>query len=490
VDFLLEEYMNIQFKTLEKVPVDMFKPVIVQKINMRPVQDRVNAIRKAGFNTFLLNTNDIFMDMLTDSGTNAMSNMQLSAMMQADEAYAGSQSFVRLEASVREFFGMDFFLPVHQGRAAEHIIAETFVRKGQIVPMNFHFTTTRAHIERVGGRVEELIVDDAYKIDSTNPFKGNMDIKKLEKCIKHHGVKNIAFIRMEVATNLTGGQPVSVENLHEVRKVADKHGLLLIIDACLIAENAWLVKQREREMMNKDISSIIHEMCSVADIVYFSARKLGAVRGGGIVTKRKDLFEKMKDLVPLFEGFFTYGGMSTREIEALAVGLKEFTDESVICHMPESIAFAVSKLKENGIPVVTPAGALGLHIDAKAFLPNVPQREYTAGALVAALFIVSGIRTMERGTISTDRDPDTGKERMAELELVRAAFPRRVFSLSQIEFLIDRIIWLHKNRDLVGGLRFVEEPKVLRFFSGRLQPIGGWDEKLMKAFMKDFKNNL
>jgi tyrosine phenol-lyase len=490
VDFLLEEYMNIEFKTLEKVPVDMFKPVIVQKIHMRPVTERLEAIRKAGFNTFLLNTNDIFMDMLTDSGTNAMSNMQLSAMMQADEAYAGSQSFVRLEASVHEFFGMEFFLPVHQGRAAEHIIAETFVGKGQIVPMNFHFTTTRAHIERVGGRVEELIIDEAYKISSTHPFKGNMDIKKLEASIKKHGADNIAFIRMEVATNLTGGQPVSVKNLHDVRKVADRHGLMLIVDACLIAENAWLVKQREPGMADKTIATIIREICDVADIVYFSARKLGAVRGGGIVTKRKDLFEKMKDLVPLFEGFFTYGGMSTREIEALAVGLKEFTDESVICHMPESIAFAVRKLKEHGIPVVTPAGVLGLHIDAKAFLPNVPQRNYTAGALAAALFIVSGIRTMERGTISTDRDPDTGEERLSDLELIRAAFPRRVFSLSQIEFLVDRIIWLHKNRKLIGGLTFVDEPKVLRFFSGKLKPIGGWDEKLVKAFKKDFANAL
>jgi tryptophanase len=481
--------MDIQFKTLEKVPVDMFKPVIVQKLNLQPVENRLKAIRKAGFNTFLLNTSDIFMDMLTDSGTNAMSNMQLSAMMQADEAYAGSQSFVRLEKSVRDFFGMDFFLPVHQGRAAEHIIAETFVKKGQIVPMNFHFTTTRAHIERVGGRVEELIVDDAYVIGSDNPFKGNMDIAKLEASIRQHGAENIAFIRMEVATNLTGGQPVSVENLRQVRKVADRHGLMLVLDTCLIAENAWLVKQREKEMTDKSISSIIHEICSVADIVYFSARKLGAVRGGGIVTRRKDLFDKMKDLIPLFEGFFTYGGMSTREIEALAVGLREFTDESVICHMPESIAFAAAKLKENGVPVVTPAGALGLHIDAKAFLPTIPQEKYTAGALCAALFIVSGIRTMERGTISTDRDPDTGRERLADLELVRAAFPRRVFSLSQIEFLVDRIIWLHRNRKLIGGLRFTDEPKILRFFSGKLKPVGGWDEKLSQAFKNDFSNS-
>jgi tyrosine phenol-lyase len=472
------------------VPVDLFKPVIVQKLDLEPVGKRLAAIRTAGFNTFLLPTDHVFMDMLTDSGTNAMSNAQLSATMMADEAYAGSRSFSRLESAVRMFFGMDLFLPVHQGRAAEHIIAETFVRRGQIVPMNFHFTTTRSHIERVGGRVEELIVDDALKPVSSVPFKGNMDIAKLEAAIATHGAGNIAFVRMEVATNLTGGQPVSVENLRAVRKVCDRHGLLLIIDACLVAENAWFVKQREPGWHDKSLHAIIGDIVGVADIVYFSGRKLGAARGGGIVTRRRDLFDRMKDLVPLFEGFFTYGGMSTREIEALAVGLGEFTDESVVRHMPENIAWAAAQLTAAGVPIVTPPGALGLHIDAGAFLPHVPHHGYPAAALAAALFIVSGIRSMERGTVSTDRDPDTGKERFSDLELVRMAFPRRVFTLSQTEFLVDRVVWLHRNRTLIGKLKFTEEPKILRFFSGRLTPIGIWDAELAGAFARDFGMSL
>lgn len=483
--------MNIRFNKLKPVPMEIHKPVIVQKLNLKPVEERLKAIRKAGFNTFLLDTSNIFLDMLTDSGVNAMSNRQLSAMMMADDAYAGSQSFFRLEKAVQKFFNMKFFLPVHQGRAAEHIISRTFVKPGDTVPMNFHFTTTKAHIELAGGSVEELIVDEVFKINSSDPFKGNIDIKKLEACIKKVGVKNIPFIRMEVTTNLTGGQPVSLENLRAVRKVADKHKLLLVIDACLIAENAFFIKQREKEFSGSSIEEIIHEMSKLADIVYFSARKLGAARGGGIVTNNKNLFNKMKELIPLFEGFFTYGGMSIREIEALAVGLDEFTDETVISQMPMFIEHAVNELSAFKVPVVTPPGALGVHIDAKKFLEHVPQEQYPAGALAAALFLVSGARGMERGTISTDRDPKTGKEVLSRLELVRLAVPRRVFSLSQMTFLVDRIVWLFENRRLIGGLKFVDEPKVLRFFGGRLCPVNGdWAQKLADKFKKDFQGSL
>lgn len=482
--------MEIKFINGEKTPLELHKPVIVQKLNLRPIDERLAAIRKAGFNTFLLDTSNIFLDMLTDSGTNAMSNNQLAAMMQADEAYAGSQSFAKLEKSVQKFFNKKFFLPVHQGRAAEHIISQVFVKKGDIVPMNFHFTTTRAHIELAGGCVEELIVDEVFDVQSKVKFKGNMDIEKLEKFIKKTGKAKIPFIRMEVTTNLTGGQPVSLANLRAVKKVADKHGLMLIVDACLIAENAWMIKQREPEFADNSIQEIVHRISGLADIVYFSARKLGAVRGGGIITNRKDLFDKMKDLVPLFEGFFTYGGMSTKEIEALAVGLEEFTDETVVRQMPEFIEFTVNQLDQVGIPVITPPGALGVHIDAKSFLPHVPQNEYIAGALAAALFLISGIRGMERGTISTDRDKETGKEIFAELELVRLAVPRRVFTLSQMKFLIDRVEWLFANKNLVHGLKFIDEPPVLRFFAGRLDAVDNWPEKLVSKFKKDFGDSL
>lgn len=482
--------MNITFKNLKQVPVEIHKPVFVQKLNLKPIDDRLKAIKKAGFNSFCLDTSNIFLDMLTDSGVNAMSTNQLSAMMVADDAYAGSQSFIKLQKSVKDFFGTKLLLPVHQGRAAEHIISRAFVKPGDIVPMNFHFTTTRAQIELAGGRVEELVIDEAFKIKSQHPFKGNMDIKKLEDCIARVGVQKIPFIRMEVTTNLTGGQPVSLENLRAVKKVADKHHLPLVIDACLIAENAYFIKQREPEFKDSSISEIIHQISKLADIIYFSGRKLSASRGGGITLNRLDLFNQMKEFIPLFEGFFTYGGISVREIESMAVGLKEFTDETVISQMPQFIDHCVKELDSFGIPVVTPGGALGFHLDAKAFLPHIPQHQYPAGALVAALFIISGVRGMERGTISMDRDPDTGQEIISQLELVRLAVPRRVFTLSQLTFLNDRLIWLFKNRDLIGGLKFVDEPKVLRFFDGKLKAIGDWPEKLVEKFKQDFGDSL
>ncbi len=481
---------TIKFFKQSPVPLEFHRPVMVQALQLPPVKERLEAILAAGCNTFLLNTSNIFLDMLTDSGTNAMSKEQFAAMMLADEAYAGSQSFTRLLAAVREFFGKEHFLPVHQGRAAEHILAEAFVKKGDVVPMNFHFTTTRAHIERMGATVRELIIDEVFKTDSDEPFKGNIDIAKLQATIKEIGVEKIPFIRMEVTTNLTGGQPVSLQNLKAVRKVANEHGLMLVIDACLIAENAWFIKQREPEFASFSLAEIIHEMSKLADIIYFSARKLGAARGGGIVTNDEKLVARMKDLIPLFEGFFTYGGMSTREIEALAVGLKEFTDEKVIGHMPKSVAHVVDTLKASGVPVVTPAGALGVHLDAKKFLPQIKGEQYPAGALAVAIFIAAGVRGMERGTISNDRDPVTHQEVLADMELVRLALPRRLFSLSHLQFLIDRLQWLFANRELIGGLKFTNEPSVLRFFDGRLAPIGNWPKKLQAKFQKDFGESL
>ncbi len=481
---------TITFLHQPSVPVEFHKGVVVQALELLPVEQRLAAAMAAGCNTFLLKTKDIFLDMLTDSGTNALSNEQLGAMMLADEAYAGSQSFDRLEASVREFFGKEFFLPVHQGRAAEHILAEVFVKPGDVVPMNFHFTTTRAHIERKGATIRELIVDEVFQVSSKDPFKGNMDLKKLEATIKEVGVEKIPFVRMEVTTNLTGGQPVSLANLETVHKITKRHGLMLVIDACLIAENAWFIKQRESAHQDKTLQQIIHRISQLADIIYFSARKLGAARGGGIVTSNKQLWAKMKDMVPLFEGFFTYGGMSTREIEALAVGLREFTDERVIQHMPRSIEHVVNQLTQIGVPVITPAGALGVHLDARAFLPQVPGAQYPAGALAIALFMVAGVRGMERGTISTDRDPITHQEVLADLELVRLAIPRRMFSLAHLQFLLDRVQWLFEHRDLIGGLRFVDEPPVLRFFDGRLEPIGDWPAKLLRQFKADFGESL
>jgi tyrosine phenol-lyase len=480
---------TVKFFNGKEIPLEMHKVRIVQALKLVPVERRLEAIREAGFNTFLLGTKDIFLDMLTDSGTNAMSDEQLSKMFVADDAYAGSQSFVKFQKSVESVFGKNLILPVHQGRAAENVISKTFVRKGSIVPMNYHFTTTLAHIQLNGGTVVELYTPEAMKIKSANPFKGNIDIERLEKLILKNGIENVPFIRMEASTNLIGGQPFSMENLRNVRKIADKYKIMIVLDASLIGENAFFINKREAGYSEISIGSILKEMCSLSDIVYFSGRKVSSSRGGAICTNNKELYNRMKDLVPLYEGFLTYGGISIREIEAMTVGLYETQDEDVVGQSPSFINYAVMELDKLGIPVIMPGGALGCHVEAQQFIPHVPQSEYPAGALVTAFYLVSGIRGMERGTLSSIRD-EQGNDIYADLELMRLAFPRRVFTLSQVEYLIDRLNWLYHNRELIGGLRFVEEPPVLRFFTGRLEATTPWPEKLLAKFKADFGESL
>jgi tyrosine phenol-lyase len=480
---------SIKFYSGEKIPVELHKVRVVQKLHLKPIEERLVAIDDGGYNTFLLNTNDIFLDMLTDSGTNAMSDNQVSSMLQADDAYSGSQSYYRMEKALRDVFGKHYILPAHQGRAAENIISKVFVKPGDVIPTNYHFTTTMAHIELNGGKVLEIYTDEAIKIKSDHPFKGNIDIVKLKNVIAEYGADKVPFIRMEASTNLIGGQPFSIANMREVRSIAKKHDIMIVLDASLIGENAWFVKQREEEYKNTHIKDILLEMCRMADLIYFSSRKVTSTRGGGICTDDKEIYMKLRDLIPLYEGFLTYGGMSVREIEAMAVGLYETTDDTVISQSPSFIKYTVEQLVKAGIPVVTPAGALGAHIDAMGFLPHIPQEEYPAGALASALYIISGCRGMERGTISSVRD-ENGKDILADMELLRLAFPRRVFTLSQTMFLLDRVKWLFDNRDLVGGLKFVEEPPVLRFFMGRLAPVSDWPKKLAAKFRADFGESL
>jgi len=410
-------------------------------------------------------------------------------MFVADDAYAGSQSFSKFQKSVSDVFGKKLILPVHQGRAAENIISQVFVKQGSVIPMNYHFTTTLAHIQLNGGKVVELFTQEAMKIKSTHPFKGNIDIARLEELIVKTGPENIPFVRMEASTNLIGGQPFSMENFRDVRKIADKYKIIIVLDASLIGENAFFIRKREEGYEDKSISFILNEMCNLSDIVYFSGRKVSSSRGGAICTNSQELFNKMKDLVPLYEGFLTYGGISIREIEAMTVGLYETLEENVVGQSPSFISYAAMELDKLGIPVILPGGALGCHVDAKQFLSHVPQSEYPAGALVAAFYIISGVRGMERGTLSSIRD-EQGNDILADLELMRLAFPRRVFTLSQVEYLIDRLNWLYNNRDLVGGLRFVEEPPVLRFFTGRLAATSNWPEKLLAKFRNDFGDSL
>jgi tryptophanase len=320
-------------------------------------------------------------------------------------------------------------------------------------------------------------------------LKGNIDIDKLNAVFDKYGKEKVAFVRMEASTNLIGGQPFSMQNMRDVRAVCDKHDTMMVLDASLIGENAYFIKQREEEFKDAEIKDILLEMCGYADLVYFSSRKVSSTRGGGILTDKKEYYLKMRDLLVLYEGFLTYGGMSVREIEAMAVGLRETCDDTVISQSPSFIKYAVDNLDAAGVPVITPAGALGCHIDAMGFLSHVPQEQYPAGALASALYIISGIRGMERGTISSVRD-ENGKDVLADVELLRLAFPRRVFTLSQTMYVVDRVKWLYDNRELVGGLQWVEEPPLLRFFMGRLEPIGDWTEKLVAKFRADFGDSL
>jgi tryptophanase len=485
----MEESPVIRFFGGEDFPVELHKVRVVQKLHLIPIEERLRIAEEAGFNTFLLSTRHVFLDMLTDSGTNAMSDRQVASMLMADDAYAGSQSFERMQEAVQEVFGMKYILPVHQGRAAEHIVFQAYVKPNDVLPMNYHFTTTKAHIEIPGGTILEIFTDEALKTKSTCPFKGNIDIQKLKDVIAKHGAAHVPLVRMEASTNLIGGQPFSMANLREVRAVCDQSGIPLVIDASLIGENAYFIKQREPEFKTTSIKDILLEMCGLSDLIYFSSRKVSSTRGGGIATNNVEIYDKLKDMVILYEGFLTYGGMSVREIEAMAVGLRETQDETCVSQSPSFIKYLVETLDAKGIPVITPPGALGCHVDAMQFLPHVPQTEYPAGALAAAFFIASGVRGMERGTISSVRNPD-GTDLLADLELLRLAMPRRVFTLSQVKYVADRLIWLWENRDIIGGLRFNYEPKVLRFFMGRLEATTPWPQKLVEKFRQDFGDSL
>ena len=476
---------EIKFYKHDPIPMEMHKVKIVQQLSLLPADERLKKMYAAGFNTFQLHNGDIFMDMLTDSGVNAMSDLMQSAMFRADDAYAGSETFYRMQEKLVEIFGMEYCLPVHQGRAAENILATRFVKPDNCVIMNYHFTTAKAHITRLGGRVEELVSDEGLISKSTLPFKGNIDLEKLEACIQKETPANVPYVRLESGTNLIGGQPISYENMKAATDMCKKYGILTVLDASLLQDNLYFIKTREESMKDKSVREITRMIADLFDIIYFSARKFGFARGGAIMIRDEAMFHSMEDLIPMFEGFLTYGGMSVKEMEAMTVGFDESMEMDVISQGPQFIKYCVDQLDAYGIPVITPGGGLGAHLDASDFVSHIPQQEYPAGALVCALYLCGGIRGMERGTLSEERNAD-GSERFASMELVRLALPRRVFTLSQVEYVIDRVKWVYDHRDMIGGLRFVHEPATLRFFTGALEPVSDWPEKLVEAFKADF----
>ena len=476
---------QIKFYNRPAVPMEMHKVKIVQKLTLLPAAQRLEKLQQAGFNTFLLHNGDIFMDMLSDSGVNAMSDEMQSAMLRADDAYAGSETFYRMNEKLTEIFGIAHLLPTHQGRACEHILSQHLVKSGNCVIMNYHFTTSKAHITRLGGHVEELIRDEGLIAKSTLPFKGNIDLDKVKACIEKEGADNVAYMRLEAGTNLIGGQPISYENMKAATELAHANGILTVLDASLLQDNLYFIKTREPGMEDKSIRQITRMVADLFDVIYFSARKFGFGRGGGILVRDEKLFHEMEDYITMFEGFLTYGGMSVKEMEALIVGFEETMDLDIISQGPQFIGHCVDVLDSLGVPMITPGGGLGAHIDARQVVRHIPAHQYPAGSMVAALYLCGGIRAMERGTLSEERNPD-GTEHIASVETVRLAFPRRVFTLSQTEYVIDRVKWLYDHRHLIGGLRFVHEPRTLRFFTGRLEPIGDWPQQLLQAYIADF----
>ena len=480
---------KVKFYKEEQIPLEMHKVRVVQKLTLLPVEERLKRIQEAGNNTFLLQNKDVYMDMLTDSGVNAMSDNQVASMGMADDSYAGSETFNRVKSAIFEVFGTEHVLPAHQGRAAENILAEAYVKPGMVAIMNFHFTTTKAHITRLGGEVVEVIGKKGLVPSSDEPFKGDLDLEELKRTIEKYGPEKVAFVRVEAGTNLIGGQPVSLENMLAVADICHNYGVKSILDASLLQDNVYFMKTREAQCKFMTTKQIYHLLADKMDIIYFSARKLGFARGGIITSHNKKYITEMMEFIPLYEGFLTYGGMEVRSMEAMAVGLLESLDMEYINQGPEFIEYLVKELDKYGVPVVKPAGGLGAHLNCSEFVPHIPHEKYPAAAVATALYIASGIRGMERGSLSEQREPD-GTERYAELELMRLAMPRRVFTLSQVKYCADRIKWLYDNRELIGGLQWVEEPKVLRFFFGRLKEIGYWQEDLAKKFREDFGESL
>ena len=476
--------MEVKLSSGKSIPIEMHKIKIVQKAFLVPIRERLRAITEAGFNTFLLRTRDVFIDMLTDSGTNAMSDNQLASMMVSDDAYAGGESYYKLLDAVKEVLGFEYCVPAHQGRAAEHLLTKIFVKPGDVVPMDYHFTTTKAHFEMGGAKVLEIYGSDALQTESSNPFKGNIDLDKLKAVIAEYGRPH--FLHPHGGhDNLIGGQPFSMANLRGVRKLASQHGIPVIVDCSLISENAYFIKRREAGYEDCSIRQIVHEMMSCADLIYLSGRKSTCVRGGLIATNNPKYFESLKAWLPVYEGFITYGGMSSKEIEAMAVGLREMTDLEVASSSADLIAYFVGEMVKRGIPAVTPPGGLAGHVDAMKFIPHVPQSAYPAGALTAAIYLISGARGMERGSISMDRDSQ-GNDVPSDVELCRLAVPRRVYTVSHIDYVVDRVAWLLARRDLIQGLKFIHEPPVLRFFTGRLGDLNDWGTRLAVAYEADF----
>ena len=451
-----------------------FKIKVVEPVKLTTPEQRLRAIQEAGYNTFLLKSEDVYIDLLTDSGTSAMSDWQWAGMMLGDEAYAGSRNFYHLEEAVRKFYGYKHVIPTHQGRAAEHILSKILIKPGDVIGGNMYFTTTRLHQELAGGRFEDIIIDQAHDPSSEHPFKGNVDLEKLESLIRRHGASKIPYLSIAATVNMAGGQPISLENLGAVREIAARHGIKIILDATRVAENAYFIQQREPRYGDMPIAGIVRRICAQTDGCTMSAKKDALVNIGGFLAVNDwDVFEEARNLVVVYEGLHTYGGMAGRDMEAVARGIQESVDDAHIRARVGQVLYLGDKMREWGIPIVLPVGGHGIFLDARAFLPHLPQEHYPAQALAAAIYLDSGVRAMERGTVSAGRNRETGEEIRPRLELVRIAIPRRVYTQAHMDVVAESVHYVLEQRQGIRGLRMTYEPRYLRFFQARFEPLGG-----------------
>lgn len=457
---------------LTKYPAEPFRVKSVELVKMISKEEREEVLKQAGYNTFLIPSEEVYIDLLTDSGTNAMSDRQWAGMMMGDESYAGSRNFFHFEKTVQDYFGFKHVVPTHQGRGAENILSQIAIKPGQYVPGNMYFTTTRYHQERNEGIFVDIIREEAHDATLNIPFKGNIDLEKLEKLIAEKGAKNIAYVCLAVTVNLAGGQPVSMENMKAVRKLTQQHGIKVYYDATRCVENAFYIKEQEPGYEHKSIKEIVLEMFSYSDGCTMSGKKDGLVNIGGFLCLNDDkLFLEAKELVVVYEGMPSYGGMTGRDMEAFSIGLIESMQYEYIEHRVKQVRYLADKLLEAGVPIIEPVGGHAVFLDARRFCPHLNQEDFPAQALAANLYLESGVRSMERGIVSAGRDIKTGKNHKPKLETVRLTIPRRVYTYRHMDVVADAVIRLYKKRDTIKGLSFVYEPQQLRFFTAEFKEI-------------------
>ncbi len=449
-----------------------YKIKMVEPLRMLSRREREKAIAEAGYNTFLLRSEDVYIDLLTDSGTSAMSDRQWAGLMLGDEAYAGSRNFYHLEETVREVYGYKYLVPTHQGRAAEHIISKILIKPGDYIPGNMYFTTTKLHQELAGGKFVDVIIDEAHDPESEHPFKGNIDLNKLQRLIDEVGPEKIPYVAMATTVNMAGGQPISLANLKAVRELTQKYGIQIVHDMTRVAENAYMIQQKEEGYADKTVAEIVKEINSLTDHATMSAKKDALVNiGGFLATNDPDVFEQARNLVVVYEGLHTYGGLAGRDMEAMAIGIKESVMDEHQKARVGQVQYLGKLLLDAGIPVVKPIGTHGVFLDAKRFYPHLTQDQFPAQTLAAELYVDSGVRAMERGVVSAGRNPETGEHNYPKLELVRLTIPRRVYTQAHMDVTAESVMEVFENAHKATGLKMVFEPKYLRFFQARFEKL-------------------